>query len=151
VLLVGAGGARAHGLWFEGRPGDGARPWVDLQDADPRLLGPLARALGPGGSIMVAYGHGETERALRRKAPPAATPLGLALLDAGCRWFKDWYFAEGGREGHAKLQGELPLDDVHRRRAEAAVASELRSFLGGGAGTDADRARARRALASLAT
>lgn len=63
---------------------------------------------------MIAYGPGETERALRRKVPPAATPLGLALLGAGCRWLKDYYYAEGGREGHAKLQGELPLDDAGR-------------------------------------
>ena len=29
---------------------------------------------------MVAYGGDETEHALRRRVPPAATPLGLALL-----------------------------------------------------------------------
>jgi hypothetical protein len=45
-----------------------------------------------------------TEQARRRKVPPAATPLGLVLLAAGCRWFKDWYFPEGGREGGTKLQ-----------------------------------------------
>ena len=29
------------------------------------MLAPVARALGPGGATMVAYGRGETERALR--------------------------------------------------------------------------------------
>ena len=147
VLLTGRAGARASGLWFE-RPG--ARAWVDLHDdADPRLLGPIARALGPGGAIMVAYGPGETERALRRKVPAAATPLGLALMRAGCRWLKDWYFAEGGREGHAKLEGELPLDEEHRQRAEALLRAELTRFLSGRGGTEPDRATARAALAEL--
>jgi hypothetical protein len=150
VVLTGAGGARAHGLWFQGSREDGVRSWVDLHDADPRLLAPVARALGPGGAIMVAYGHGETERALRRKVPPAATPLGLALLGAGCRWLKDWYFAEGGREGHAKLQGELPLDDGHRRRAERALREELEGFLASGRGLARDDGRARQALRVLA-
>jgi hypothetical protein len=122
---------------------------VDLQDADPRLLEPIARLVGPGGSIMIAYGVDETERALRRKVPPAATPLGLALLRAGCRWMKDWYFAEGGREGHAKLQGEVPPDGEHRARAEASLRAELTRFLAAGRGTDRDRRAARQALAII--
>jgi hypothetical protein len=142
-------GQRAHGLWSAGRPADGVRPWVDLADADLGVLAPVARALGPGGAIMVAYGADDTERALRRKVPAAATPLGLALLGAGCRWLKDWYFAEGGREGHTKLQGELPLDDAHRRRAERALRAELEAFLQAGRCTPGDRRRARRALALL--
>ena len=149
VVLTGAAGARAHGLWCSGRPEAGVRPWVDLHDVDPRLLTPVARVLGPGGAIMVAYGQGETERALRRKVPPAATPLGLELLQAGCRWLKDWYFAEGGREGHAKLQGELPLDDAHRRRAEQALRAELEAFVTSGRGSAHDHDRARQALLVL--
>ena len=98
---------------------------------------------------MVAYGHGETERALRRKVPPAATPLGLELLQAGCRWLKDWYFAEGGREGHAKLHGELPLDDAHRLRAGRALRGELEGFLTSGRGSARDQDRARQALLVL--
>jgi hypothetical protein len=43
---------------------------------------------------MLCYEGDYTERALRRRVPPAATPLGLAMLRAGCRWFKDWYFPE---------------------------------------------------------
>src|SRR5687768_14028060 len=77
-VVVGANGARASGLWFCGRPASGLRPWADLDGADAGALRPIAQALGPGGSIMVRYGADETERALRRRVPPAATPLGVA-------------------------------------------------------------------------
>ena len=147
VVLTDGRGGRAHGLWAGAR--SGVRAWVDLYDTDPEMLEPIARALGPGAAIMVAYGPGETEQALRRKVPPSATPLGLALLGAGCRWLKDYYFAEGGREGHAKLQGELPLDDAGRRRAERRLRAELGQFLAAGRGTTADRGRARQALLLL--
>jgi hypothetical protein len=145
VLLTLGSGARAHGLWSDA----GARPWVDLACADPAVLAPLARALGAGGAIMVAYGDGATAAALRRRVPPPATPLGLALLEAGCRWFKDWYFAEGGREGPAKLLGELPLDDAAGRRQERCLREELAGFLASGRGQPADRDRAGEALRLL--
>ena len=147
VVLTDGRGGRAHGLWARARPG--MRAWVDLYEADLELLEPIARALGPGAAIMVAYGPGETERALRRKVPPPATPLGLALLAAGCRWLKDYYFAEGGREGHAKLQGELPLDDAGRRRAEQRLQAELERFLAGDERSTADRRRAQQALSLI--
>ena len=146
VVVIAAGGARAQGLWFAGRPAAGLRPWADLDTAEPDALPAIAAALGPGGSIMVAYGGDETEHALRRRVPPAATPLGLALLGAGCRWLKDWYFAEGGREGHTKLQGELPPDATHGARSGRALRRELERFLAGGDGTAADRRRAGEAL-----
>ena len=98
---------------------------------------------------MVAYGGDDTERALRRRVPAAATPLGLALLRAGCRWLKDWYFAEGGREGHTKLQGELPLSATHARRAERTLREELEAFVADGTGTPADQRRAHDALALI--
>jgi hypothetical protein len=116
---------------------------------DESVLADLAAALGPGASVMVAYGRDTTERALRRKVPPAATPLGLALLTAGCRRFKDWYFPEGGREGGTKLQGTVPLDDARRCDAEADLGAELGAFL---ARTDVhaeDRHRAQEAIAFL--
>jgi hypothetical protein len=147
VVFTDGRGGRAEGLWAGARLG--GRAWVDLNEADPDLLEPIARELGPGAAIMVAYGLGETEKALRRKVPPAATPLGLALLGAGCRWLKDYSFAEGGREGHAKLQGELPLDDAGRRRAERGLRAELERFLARGGGTTADRRRAHRALSLI--
>ena len=108
-----------------------------------------ARALGEGASLMVGYQADDTERALRRRVPPAATPLGLALLRAGCRWFKDWYFPEGGREGGTKLQGTLPLNEQRRHQAKEELAAELRAFLDRGHGEEADTARAREALGLL--
>lgn len=149
-MLAGRDGhPAAWGLWFAGRPRAGLRPWADLVCTDWAILADVAAALGPGGSLMVAYDGDETERALRRRVPPAATPLGVVLLAAGCRWFKDWYFPEGGREGGTKLQGTLPLDAAHRREAEARLADRLQAFLAGGDLRDADRARAERALAEL--
>jgi hypothetical protein len=147
VVLATSAGEAARGLWSP-RPSEaGLRPWADLDVTDPGVLPALARRLGPGAALMVAYGAGDdTERALRRGVPPAATPLGLALVAAGCRWFKDWYFAEGGREGSAKLQGNLPPDTAHRRRAERRLRSELGAFLADPGGDEASRARARTAL-----
>ena len=98
---------------------------------------------------MVAYESDETEAGLRRRVPPSATPLGLALLKVGCRWFKDWYYPEGGREGGTKLQGTLPLDDERREAAERELAAELRAFLIAEHGDERERARAQEALSLL--
>jgi hypothetical protein len=147
ITFAGPQGFAARGIWFAGRPG--LRPWADLVVADLRMLPAVAQRLGPGGALMVAYGADETERALRRRVPPAATPLGLALLAAGCRWFKDWSFAEGGREGSTKLQGNLPTDAAHARMATDALARELRAFLDTGTRAPADRDRAETALGVL--
>lgn len=149
VVATDDGRSVGRGLWFAGRPAAGLRPWADLVLTELGVLPDVARALGPGASLMVAYEGDETEAALRRKVPPAATPLGLALLRAGCRWFKDWYYPEGGREGGTKLQGTIPLDDDRRARAERELALELRAFLATGRGTNADRDRAREALGLL--
>ena len=113
---------------------------------DPGILTEVARRLGPGASIMVAYEGDETERALRRRVPPAATPLGLELLRAGCRWFKDWYYPEGGREGGTKLQGTVPVNEQRRARGERHLTVELRAFLDSGRGTEEDRRRAEEAI-----
>jgi len=43
--------------------------------------------------------------------------------------FKDWYFAEGGREGPEKLQGYKPLDsEVAKQRADSTL-QQLRAFV----------------------
>lgn len=150
-MLAGPDGrVAAHGLWFHGRSSASLRPWVDLVAPDLSVLGAVAATLGPGASLMVAYDADDTERALRRKAPAAATPIGSALLAAGCRWFKDWYFAEGGREGGTKLQGTVPLDDEHRIRAESVLAHQLRAFLMRPGIDDIDRRAATNALSIVA-
>lgn len=150
VVLAGPDGeTAAEGLWFHGRHAHGIRPWADLVVHDVGVIPALCEALGPGGSLMVAYEADATERALKRRVPPAATPLGLELLRAGCRWFKDWYYPEGGREGGTKLQGTVPLDSDHRRRRSAERIDELRAFLDRSDVRDPDRARALEALEIL--
>jgi hypothetical protein len=98
---------------------------------------------------MVGYEGDDTERALRRRVPPAATPLGLAMLRAGCRWFKDWYFPEAAARAAPSCRAPLPLDEQRRNQAEEELAAELRAFLDRGDGDDADIARAREALGLL--
>jgi hypothetical protein len=149
-VVVTAAGGRARGLWSAGRPGLGLRPWADLEEADAATLPAIAAALGPGASIMVRYGDDATERALRARVPPAATAVGLALLRAGCRWLKDWSFAEGGREGATKLQGELPLDRAGAHRGALRLDRELAAFLRDPSARDGDRDIARAARRALA-
>ena len=146
VIATDNGRRAAHGLWFAGRPAAGLRRWADLVVNDLEVLPEIAQELGPGASLMVAYEGDDTERALRRRVPAAATPLGLAMLDAGCRWFKDWYYPEGGREGGTKLQGTLPLDDRRREEAEAKLVNELEAFLQRQGADEGDRERAREAI-----
>lgn len=146
VIATEDGRPAAHGLWFAGRPAAGLRRWADLVVTNVDILPDIAHELGPGASLMVAYEGDDTERALRRRVPPAATPLGSALLAAGCRWFKDWYYPEGGREGGTKLQGTLPLDDRRRTQAEAELVKELEAFLARQGVDEGDRKRARDAL-----
>jgi hypothetical protein len=151
VIIAGPDGKRAaFGLWFSGRPSAGIRPWADLVVVDLAMIPEVVETLGPGGSLMVAYEGDETERALRRKVPPAATPVGLAMLKAGCRWFKDWYYPEGGREGGTKLQATVPLDDARRQESGRRLAQELREFLERPEVHAADRDRAHEALEDLA-
>ena len=148
MVIAGSDGRRAaEGLWFGGRASAGVRPWADLVVSDLSVIEDVAAALGPGSSLMVAYEGDETERALRRTVPPAATELGLVMLRAGCRWFKDWYYPEGGREGGTKLQGTLPLDDQRKRASEERLRAELEECLASGRGTEADHERARNAIA----
>jgi hypothetical protein len=136
VVAVGAGDAPAIELkYFAGRPADAVPSWIEasLPDDDEafvaELVAALAALLPPGGYLMVVYGDDETGRGLKQGVPPAATPLGRALYVAGCAWFKDWYFAEGGREGEAKLQGNLPPDEEARRRELDELRAELRAWL----------------------
>jgi hypothetical protein len=145
VVATDDGRPAGHGLWFGGNPAAGLHPWADLVITEPAILPEVARALGEGASLMVGYEDDDTERALRRRVPPAATPLGLALLRADCRWFKDWYFREGG----TKLQGTLPLDEERRNQAEEELAAELRAFLDRGDAEEVDAAHAREALGLL--
>ncbi len=138
-----------------GRASDNIRGWVDgtyyeqlnFEDGSTRNLASdasdleffknLGRCIAPGGSLMVSYTlfsgasrvHTETSEGLDLGFPPAATPIGFLLLVAGCGFgFKDWYFAEGGREGPEKLQGFKPLTEADARLRTQALVKELESF-----------------------
>jgi len=144
------------GLYSAGRPSQGIFGWVDgdyfdeasfpdstgISLSEHLLAVPFFKILGglvpAGGSLMVSYSmfgkeselHRETKRALDRGYPPAATPLGFLLFKAGCGiGFKDWYFAEGGREGPEKLQGHKPLNDQQAHLKAQELLNQLRSFM----------------------
>ena len=97
-----------------------------------KVLGDLVPA---GGSLMVSYSlfskesriHRETKQGLDRGYPAVVTPLGFLLFAAGCGMtFKDWYFAEGGREGPEKLQGYKADDHGVLRQRGDVMLRELR-------------------------
>jgi hypothetical protein len=117
------------------------RPWLEIDyspitgdEQDPTgesLFKLLSELIPPGGHISVSYlDHKITARALLSGVPPAATPIGYLLWIGGCRWFKDWYFAEGWKEGGIKLQGEKPLHAEREKENTAKITEELKEFLG---------------------
>ena len=119
---------------FAGRPSARVNPWIEAQVSrdDERfaaeLVAALADILPPGGYVMVSYGDDETERGLKRRFPPVVTPLGKALFDAGCTWFKDWYYPEGWMEGAMKLQGNKPVSEEARRANLADLVAEIEEW-----------------------
>lgn len=159
-----------QGLFFMGR-GKYIKPWVEFR-YDPRAAFPggkevdldelglsgevfalLGSLIPPGGSMMVIYGaephplSAETERGLKRKFPPQATPIGYRLWEAGFRWYKDWYFPEGWLEGAMKLQATRPLDENIRLLRERQAREELEEFVSRTRGQGVPEPEARRALA----
>lgn len=119
--------------------GGGLYPWAELytifegfhgSEAEEALLSLVAVDLPPGGAVHVEYeGDPETREGLLAGYPPPATRLGALLLYLGFTWFKDWYFAEGFREGGRKLQAEKALDEEARLRHLSSIRRELDGFL----------------------
>lgn len=133
------------GLHFEGI-GRWYRPWLEIEykntlslegrkvrlepGEEEGLFKLLCDVLPPGSHIMVGYrNHKITAQALMFGVPPQATPLGYLLYQGGCRWFKDWYFAEGFMEGEEKLQGTKPLNGEIAARHSERIRGELRQYL----------------------
>jgi hypothetical protein len=119
------------------------RPWLEIDyspitgdetdETGEVLFQLLSELIPPGGHISVAYlDHKITARALLSGVPPVATPIGFLLWRGGCRWFKDWYFAEGWKEGGIKLQGEKPLNEQRKRENTQKIVGELTEFLNKG-------------------
>jgi hypothetical protein len=141
------------GKYFAGR-GKWLKPWIDIvyypalkfllskgheesvyipkEGLDFELFAMIAELIPLGGRLMVEYSgieHRETAEGLRLGIPAAVTPLGYLMWESGFRWFKDWYFPEGGMEGGQKLQANKPTDDKHNRERVEATVKELTEFL----------------------
>jgi len=144
------------GIFSMGRPTQTVMGWVDgdyfdsvsfpnepsfslyVQSVAVWLFQLLGGLVQPGGSLMVSYSlfskesrlHRDTKLGLDRGYPPAVTPLGFLLFRAGCGMgFKDWYFAEGGREGPEKLQGYKPTDARTARERAEVMLVEVERFI----------------------
>jgi len=113
-------------------------PWIGGKDGDPLaledqldLFDELGRVLVPGAYVMLSCdGHPDSLRALSVDVPPACTALGYLLWHAGARWYKVWYFPEGWREGHEKVQGNVPADEEDERERTRERLAEIEAFLG---------------------
>lgn len=108
---------------------------LGVEDALFETLGSL---IPPNGWLALAYetfGRDtplleETRRLLKLTVPPIVTPLGLLLHRAGCGLhIRDWYIAEGWREGPRKLQGFKPANEESTGRRKAETVDALRVFL----------------------
>lgn len=122
-------------------PEDGGAAAVPA-GVERRIFRRLAELVPPGGHLMAEYdspSRMSTARALVAGAPPRATPLGATLAAAGCGVaFRDWYIAEGGREGSRKLQGFRAASDEHERQRCAERIEEIEAFLRHAAGVNWD-------------
>lgn len=113
-------------------------PWAELFTVDPSFFGTdaekklikLFSKSGPGTRMFIEYGHDEkTQYALLHGVPPAATRMGNVFFKSGFTWFKDWYFPEGFYEGDIKLQAEVPIDAIAKKRQLLESKVTLEKFL----------------------
>ena len=153
LFLADSAGRLADGALALGLHNSGAYPgfnWIEMSQYQERprfgerelslwdsgLDEPLFQALSglvpAGGHLMVEYdspGHRATERILALRYPVAASPIGFRMFGAGVRSYRDWYIAEGGREGPRKLQGFKPLNAEIAAEKTAALRAELEEML----------------------
>mgnify|MGYP002821564151 CR=1 FL=1 len=133
----------------------GGESGVTIPEGVERLVfSRLAELVPDGGHLMVEYDSEArrlTARALAAGVPPRATPVGATLAAAGCGVaFRDWYIAEGGREGPRKLQGFRAVDPDHQRQRNEETLEAMRAFLDHSAHLDWDLQARTRALAERA-
>ncbi len=121
---------------------------------DLHVLTTLGTLVPAGGHLMVEYDaahRATTAQALAANVPPVATPVGAMMFAAGCGVaFKDWYLAEGGREGARKLQGFRAVDAAHEERRGREMFAELEAFMSRIRDVDWDIQAAVRPLAEAA-
>lgn len=141
VLSLGRRNWRIPG-WFDGEYVERlpvGKDVVDLSQAklDVDAFRVLGRLAPPGGSLMISYSmfayesrvHTETSMGLQLGLPPAVTPLGFLLFEAGCMSVRDWYIAEGGTEGPPKLWGRKPLDAEDEAQRSRSLSLGLEKFI----------------------
>jgi hypothetical protein len=114
-----------------GRGGEGT---LDLwaTGLDRPLFAALSALVPAGGHIMCEYDsptQKATERILTLRYPPAASPIGYLMFEAGVRSYRDWYISEGGREGPRKLQGFKPWNAEIAAEKTAELKAELSAAL----------------------
>lgn len=142
--------------------GEGNLLRLDNAEIDGELFQHLGGLIPRGGHLMVSYEgtdpiHRDTLRGLYAQIPPAATPLGFLLFNAGFEYIKDWYLAEGGNEGPRKLWAEKSPDDRWKMQFLKKTEDALVLFLQRGRETvhqdlnRAGRERAERILQSIRT
>jgi hypothetical protein len=107
---------------------------IDLWETglEVELFRAVSELVPDGGHIMAEYDsptHRATERILTLRYPPATTPIGYAMFEAGVRSYRDWYISEGGREGPRKLQGFKPWNEEIAREKTAALRAEVEAML----------------------
>lgn len=99
-------------------------------DVEDGVLTFFSRFLGCGDILHVEYWQDwKTRKELISGTPAIASRLGFKLFGLGFTWFKDWYIAEGGREGSLKLTAEKPLDEEMVRRNLDTAKKELEDYL----------------------
>lgn len=128
---------------------------VEIPDGiEHRIFAQLATLVPAGGHLMAEYDSAArrtTALALAARVPPLATPLGALMAEVGCGdAFRDWYVAEGGREGRRKLQGFHAVDEEHARRRGLEMVADLEVFLRGSADLDWNLQAKTRPLAQAA-
>lgn len=143
------------GIHADGRLSPGTEenpPWLEVGhlSGDDEVLGRLFLRLGdlvpPATQLRVSCEQDpETARSVAFGVPPLCTRLGSMLWRAGARSSPSWTSPGDGR-GARTVQASIPVDEGHRRQAEAEARAEARKFLDGplvdGFPEDARRARA---------
>ncbi len=127
----------------------------DIREAghDRALFEMLSALVPAGGHLMVEYdspSQEATARVLTLGYPPATSPIGYRLFQAGARSYRDWYISEGGREGPRKLQGFKPLNEDIAREKTAALLAEVKAVLAAAQGHGEWGEIARRNAAAVA-
>lgn len=94
------------------------------------VLGFFSRPLGRADIIHVEYAKdSRTWSELQAGVPVVLSRLGCKLFSLSFTWFKDWYIAEGWREGPVKLTAEKPVDEEMVVRNLSSHKAEIDQYL----------------------